>query len=302
MTCTVPVCAETAGVISRTVPVVLIVGFVEQADDHRFVLRRLCQQRFVDVEHRVALAVPGQAENRHGGLHHLADFGLTRGNHPRRVGDQRGVAQLFTGVGQLRLGRRQGALAAAQGGLGGIVFALAGVALGQEFLLANESGGGLFDSGLFGNDLRLSRVDAGLQVLGIEFGQHLFGRNPITDIDRTLDDLAANAERQVGLDPRLNITGQGHRRRVIRRFYLLHEYPRTVLFDRFFIATGAQQDKEAQANHCFQSGTQPCRLLCVVRTCQWRYDCELRTGFHGCTGLLHSLWRAGLPRSTAQQS
>ncbi|MNE59343.1 hypothetical protein D3C80_1544290 [compost metagenome] len=113
----------------------------------------------------------------------MADFGLTRSNDARCIGDQCGVAQLIPGIGQLRLGGAQGALTAAQRRLGRVVFALAGVALGQEFLLAHERRGALFDQGLFGHHLRLGRVDIGLQVLGIEPGQHLFGRHPVTDID-----------------------------------------------------------------------------------------------------------------------
>ncbi|MNR29857.1 hypothetical protein D3C85_1472720 [compost metagenome] len=92
------------------------------------------------------------------------------------------------------LGGGQRTLAAAQLSLGGVVFALAGVALGQEFLLAHERGGGLFDPRLFGNYLRLGRIDAGLQILRIEPGEHLSGRHPITDIDRALDDLAGDAK------------------------------------------------------------------------------------------------------------
>ncbi|CAI8757505.1 hypothetical protein EMIT0P171_150082 [Pseudomonas sp. IT-P171] len=53
----------------------------------------------------------------------------------------------------------------------------------------------------------------------------------------------------------MNIAGQGHGYGVISRFDGLHKNPRTVLFNLGFFAAGTQQDKEAQANHSFQSGT-----------------------------------------------
>ncbi|CAI8762668.1 hypothetical protein EMIT0P294_160075 [Pseudomonas sp. IT-P294] len=81
------------------------------------------------------------------------------------------------------------------------------------------------------------------------------GRNPVTDIDHALHDLAAHAERQFGLDAGLNITGECHRGGVIRCFNLLDEDPWALLLNGLFIAARSQQDQKAQANHCFQSGT-----------------------------------------------
>ncbi len=106
-------------------------------------------------------------------------------------------------------------------------------------MLANEGRGGLFDPSLFGNDLSLGRVDSGLQVFRVEFGQHLFGRNPVTDIDHTLDDLAAHAERQFGLYSRLDVAGECHRGGVIRWFDLLHEDSWAVLLDGLFLSPQA---------------------------------------------------------------
>lgn len=169
-------------------------GVIQQADGDRRIRRRLHQQRLIDVEHRIALAVLGQAENRHGGLHHLAHFRLARSNHTGRVGDQGGVAELFAGVGQLGLGGGERTLTAAQRGLGGVVFAAAGIALGQELFLTYKSGSSLFDPRLLGHDLGLGRVDVGLQVLGIELGQHLLGGVAVAHIHHALDDLAAHAE------------------------------------------------------------------------------------------------------------
>src|SRR5471032_3447674 len=99
----------------------------------------------------------------------------------------------------------------------------------------------------------LSRVNIGLQVFWIESGEDLPGRNPVTDIDHTLDDLATDAERQFGLHAGLNVTGQGHRSGVIRRLDDLHEDTRQVFFDRFFFAAGGQHHEEAQTEHYFQS-------------------------------------------------
>jgi len=94
-----------------------------------------------------------------------------------------------------------------------------------------------------------------LQVFRVEFGEHLFGRNPVTDIDRALDDLATDAERKLGLHPRMNIAGQGDRGAEIGRFDLLHENPWKVLLDLCFFTTSGQQHQDAQGNCYFQSRT-----------------------------------------------
>ncbi|MNE80757.1 hypothetical protein D3C80_1773570 [compost metagenome] len=105
-------------------------------------------------------------------------------------------------------------------------------------MLAHEGGGVLFDLGLFGDDLCLGRIHVGLQVLGIEPGEHLPGRNPVTDIHGTLDDLPADTERQLGLHPGLDIAGQRDVDGVVGQLDLLHENPWPVLLDRFlFVAS-----------------------------------------------------------------
>ena len=214
---------------------------IQEADGDRRLRRRLHQQRLIDVEHRIALAIARQAEDRHGGLHYLADFCLARGNHSRCFSDQRGIAELFAGVGQLGLGGGQGTLAAAQRGLGGIVFAAAGVALGQELFLAHEGGGRLFDPRLLGHNLGLGGIDVGLQVFGIELGQHLLGADAIAHVHHALDDLAAHTEGQIGLHTGLDIAGQRDCCGKIRRLHGLHEYPRVLLGLSLFLATAAQQ-------------------------------------------------------------
>ncbi|MCY1426917.1 hypothetical protein D9M71_427460 [compost metagenome] len=133
----------------------LDLGIVHQADGDGFATGRRDQQRLIDIEHRIALAIVGQGEDWRRSLHHLPDFSLTFGDHPGRIGDQCGVAQLITGIGQLRLGGLQGALATAQRRLGGVVLALAGIALGQQFLLTDKGGGALGHPRLFGEHFGL---------------------------------------------------------------------------------------------------------------------------------------------------
>ncbi|MNC42859.1 hypothetical protein D3C75_916900 [compost metagenome] len=127
-------------------------------------------------------------------MNHLADLGLALGDDPIGLGDQRGIAQLFVGIGQLRLRGLERALVAAQRGFGGIVFALAGVALGQQLLLAHERGTGLGDPRLRGEHLGLGRVDIVLQVFRVKPGEHLVGLDVIAHVDATRNDLAADAE------------------------------------------------------------------------------------------------------------
>ncbi|MCY1431180.1 hypothetical protein D9M71_471430 [compost metagenome] len=109
----------------------------------------------------------------------------------------------------MRLGSLERALVAAQRGFGRVVLALAGVALGQEFLLTDKGCGGLRDPRLRGEYLGLGRVDVVLQVFRVQARQHLVSLDVVANVDAARNDLAAHAERQVGLHPRLYIAGQG---------------------------------------------------------------------------------------------
>ncbi|MNV66165.1 hypothetical protein D3C71_1589050 [compost metagenome] len=102
--------------------------------------------------------------------------------------------------------------------------------------------------------MRLGRIDIGLQILRVEPGQHLLGCHSITDVNRTLDDLATHTERQLRLYPRLNITGEGNRGRVVRRLDDLHEHPWQVFLYGFFLVAGRQQGDDAQGHDYFESG------------------------------------------------
>ncbi|MNN35402.1 hypothetical protein D3C81_1492520 [compost metagenome] len=141
-----------------------------------------------------------------------------------------------------------------QGCLGRVVFALAGVTLGQQFLLTHERRRTLRHPRLLGDDLRLGRIDIGLQILRVEPGQHLLGCHSITDVNRTLDDLATHTKRQLRLYPCLDITGEGNRGRVIRRLDDLHEHPRQVFLHGFFLVASRQQGDDTQGHDYFKSG------------------------------------------------
>ncbi len=230
----------------------LDLGVVQQRDFNRLVGGRVNKKRFVNVEHGIAFTVTGQAEDRCRRLHDLADFGLPRGNDARRIGDQGGVTQLLAGIGQLRLGGFERALATVQLRLCRVVLTAAGVALGQELFLTHESSGGLPHAGLLGGDGSDGRVDVGLQVFGVELGQHLFGRHPITDIHRPLNDLAAHAERKLRLHPRLNIAGQRYVCGEIGRLDLLRLHACAHRFLGLFLLTASkngQAQTEAEDGH-----------------------------------------------------
>ncbi|MNL10248.1 hypothetical protein D3C87_1310440 [compost metagenome] len=101
--------------------------------------------------------------------------------------------------------------------------------------------------------MSLRGVDIGLQVLRVEPGKDLSGRDPVTDIDRTLDDLSAHAKRQFGLHPGLHIAGQGDVGGIFGRFDFLNENPWPSLLNRCFFITRGQQSQEAQADRHFHS-------------------------------------------------
>ncbi|MNJ73604.1 hypothetical protein D3C77_704220 [compost metagenome] len=69
----------------------------------------------------------------------------------------------------------------------------------------------------------------------------------IADIDAARNDLAAHTERQVGLHPRLHITGQGDPGGEVGRLYLLHAYA-WQCFGGFFLTTARQQGHKPQAD------------------------------------------------------
>ena len=183
----------------------------------------------------------------------MADFRLPLGDHSRRLGDQCGVAQLLSRIGQLRLGGFERALTAAQRGLGRIVFTAAGVALGQQLFLAHKGRAALRHPRLLGGDCGYSGIDVSLQILGIEFGQHLPRRDPVADIHHALNNLAADPERKLSLHTRLNIAGQRHLRGVIRRRDLLHVDTRQIRRRRLFLATASQDHQRKRQTNNRQS-------------------------------------------------
>jgi len=83
----------------------------------------------------------------------------------------------------------------------------------------------LLDPRLLGHDLGLGGIDVGLQILGIEPGQHLSGFDAIAYIHHALDDLAADAEGQIGLHAGLDISGQRDGRGEIGGLYGLNKDP-----------------------------------------------------------------------------
>ena len=115
----------------------------EEGDGHVLALQLLVEQRFVDVEHGVTLALAGEGEDRHRGLHHLADFGVAAGDHAVGRGLQLGIGEHVAGVCGLGLGGVQGAAGGTQLGLCLVELAPAGVALGQQLALALEGQLGL---------------------------------------------------------------------------------------------------------------------------------------------------------------
>ncbi|EAZ60706.1 hypothetical protein PA2G_04072 [Pseudomonas aeruginosa 2192] len=225
----------------------------EQADGDPLAVDIVAEQRLVDVEHRVALAVAGQGEDRHGGLHHLADLGLAGGDDPGVGGTQLGIGKQVAGVGQLRLGGLQRTLRAAHRGQRLVVLALAGVALGQQRLLPLVVEVGELRLRLLRGDRRLGVLHVAALVLRVEPRQHLASRDVVADIDQALDDLAADTERLVGLYPCLDVAGDRGGRGELGHLHRLRQHTDVFLGGRL----GAATDKQAGAQDGGQRHPRP---------------------------------------------
>jgi hypothetical protein len=72
------------------------------------------ENRLIDIEDGVALAIQREREYRLSGLHNLADFKTPRGNHTRSADAQLGVAKRVLCRPQLRLRRLEPAFRGSQ--------------------------------------------------------------------------------------------------------------------------------------------------------------------------------------------
>src|SRR5215475_7132952 len=102
-----------------------------------------------------------------------------------------------------------------QRSFGLVIIPSRGIAASQQRLLALERGCRLPQHRVARTDAGLSRGELGLLLLRIEPRQHLALRHVIADIDQPFDDLAADAERQIGADLRGHNAGERDRRRKI---------------------------------------------------------------------------------------
>ena len=143
--------------------------------------------------------------------HHLADLGLHGGDHAVGIRAQLGVGEVVLGRGELapglldaRLGRGGERLALLHrlrrehGGAAQVEIALM-VGLGARVVGfgRGESGAGV--------------VDGQAIVGGIELGDQVAGLDDGADIDGADDDLAGDAEAEIGLDSRHDGAGQDQR-------------------------------------------------------------------------------------------
>jgi hypothetical protein len=79
---------------------------------------------------------------------------------------------------------------------------------------------GLGELSLSGLHAGFGRGKVRLLLPRVKAGEHPVGRDVIADIDHALGDLAADPERQIGLDPRLDGAGEDHRRRELGKLGL----------------------------------------------------------------------------------
>jgi hypothetical protein len=163
----------------------------------------------VDVEHRVALAVARQHEDRLRLRHHLAGLGHLRDDDAVGLGLELGVAELVVGLGELALGLCQLRLCRAGGRVGLVVLATGGIAGRQQILLAFEGAGRLPQGRLGRLHAGLGGLQLGLLLVGIEPGQHLVGGDVVADIGQPRGDLAADPERHLALHLGGDRAGQG---------------------------------------------------------------------------------------------
>ena len=142
----------------------------------------------------------------------LSGLGEGRGDHAINV-------SLKIAIGELVAGELERALRARESALGLIVRRLLEIELGDRRVTALLQGGIALQISSSLRPVRgrrcklgLRALDLQLQVLRIESRDHVAGAHAVADVDGARDDLAADPEREIGLD-----SGRAPRRRILGR-------------------------------------------------------------------------------------
>ena len=163
-------------------------------------LARLAEPGLRQRHHRFLLAPVGEPRHRLADGDDLAGLGQGRGDHAVGVGLEVGIAELHCGA------RSSARLARCEPPFGLVIRRLLAVEVGDrrealalERGVALQVGGRLGEIGGGGGELGLGAFDLQREVLRIEPGHDVAGAHPVADIDDAGDDLAGDAEAEIGL-------------------------------------------------------------------------------------------------------
>ncbi len=188
------------------------IWIADQVDfDRRVFPGRVLEERLGDIEDCLALARLCQADHHLPGAENLPGIGAYCGNNPVIVGFQLGVAEILAGLDLSGARRIELRLRGLEGLEGQIVLHPRGVAVLEELALAIFLALAPRLLGLRGRDLGFGDLEILTVLLRVEPAEEvtLLDRRP--DIDRPLEDLAADPEPDIGLVARLYLAGERDR-------------------------------------------------------------------------------------------
>ena len=152
------------------------------------------QHRFVNRESRVAETVLGKAEHRLGGLGHLTDFNISRGDDASAFDAQLRIGQSVLRSRDLRFGDFDRPGRGAQSLIGEIEGGAGGEAGVQQSLLPFERRLSLMQGRLRAGQTRLRGVQIGLLLGRIETRQNRAGLHMATNLAEPFDHAARHAK------------------------------------------------------------------------------------------------------------
>ena len=162
-------------------------------------LARLAEPGLGQRDHRFLLAVMGEPRHRLADGDDLAGLGQRRGDHAVGVGLEFGIGELIAREVERALGALEPPFGLVLGGLLAIEVGDRRIAAPSQRGVALEIGGRLREIRGRGGELGLGALDLQLQVLRIEPRHHVAGVHAVADIDDAGDDLAGDAEAEIGL-------------------------------------------------------------------------------------------------------
>jgi hypothetical protein len=178
---------------------------------HGWVLRRGFKGPFGDVEYRLALPRPRQADDHLSGTHHLSGISADRGDDTVIVGFEFGVAEILAGLNLLGARRIELCRCGLEGFQRLIVLDPRRMAILQQFALPRFLRLAAGHLGVRCGDLGFRDFEVLPILLRIEPGDQITFLHFRTNIDWPLENFAVNPKADIGLVTWLDLSGKRQR-------------------------------------------------------------------------------------------